>query len=236
MKLIGVILLGILVGCSSNRDADPTPVPPSQGSLEKVGQKIDKTDSRVSAAVTVAKNNAEKPAVVRSELAVAQAYLPPPSAGDLAYAEQRATKADPKQYEENIAAGKKALEEVNALWTRLENENKKSVETINALNERIKFLNSEVARVEREASRNIWTLTGAGLTLVAALAFAFISWKVGAGLLVGAGFAGTFPYLTSSPWFNWIAGGTAAALMALGLWFAWDKVRDAVNASNEQPK
>lgn len=236
MKFIGVILLAILVGCSSNRDGELTPVPPSQGSLDAVGQKLDKTDSRVSAAVTVAKNNAEKPAVVRSELSVAQAYLPPPTAGDLAYAEQRAAKADPKQYEENIAAGKKALAEVTALWSRLEDENKKSVETINKLNDQIRFLNNEVARVEREASRNIWTLTGAGLTLVAALCFAFVSWKVGAGLLVGAGFAGSFPYLINSPWFNWIAGGSAAALMALGLWFAWDKVRDAVNASNEQPK
>ncbi len=235
MNWLTLALVIFLAGCGSQRQPVET-IPPTQGSLDAVGQKLDKADSRVSAAVTVAKNNAEKPAVVRSELSVAQAYLPPPAPGDLAYAEQRAAKQDPKQYEENITAGKKALAEVTALWTRLEDENKKSVETINKLNDQIQFLNNEVARVEREASRNIWTMTGAGLTLVAALCFAFVSWKVGAGLLVGAAFAGSFPYLTNSPWFNWIAGCSAAALMALGLWFAWDKVRDAVHASDEQPK
>ena len=235
MRTLGLAICFLLLGCAKSAQPIET-VPPSQGSLDQVGQKIDKADSRVAAAVTVAKNNAEKPAVVRSELSVAQAYLPPPNAGDLAYAEQRAAKADPKQYEENIAAGKKALEEVTALWGKLEAENKKSIETINKLNDQIKFLNNEVIRVEREASRNIWTLTGAGLTLIAALSFAFISWKVGAGLLVGAGFAGSFPYLTNSPWFNWIAGGSVAALIGLGLWFVWDKVRDAVRASDEQPK
>lgn len=235
MNWFTLFLAVFLVGCESSRQPVDT-VPPGQGSLDAVGQKIDKADSRVAAAVAVAKSNAEKPAVVRSELSVAQAYLPPPSSGDLAYAEQRAAKGDPKQYEDNVAAGKKALEEVTALWVKLENENKKSVETINKLNEQIKFLNAEVVRVEREATQNIWSLTGAGLTILAGVAFAFISWKVGAGLLVGAGFAGSFPYLINSPWFNWIAGSSVGALLALALWFTWDKVRDAVHSNDERTK
>ena len=72
MRLLLVISL-LLAGCATT---EPVPEPvPAQGTLDVVGKKEDKLESRTAAAVSVAKANADQPAIVRSELSVAEAGL-----------------------------------------------------------------------------------------------------------------------------------------------------------------
>jgi hypothetical protein len=88
-----IILLSlVLAGCSSKPQALPVQpdAPTSANIVDKVGKELDKIDGRVAAAVTVAKENADKPEVVKAETGVALSYLPKPSEGDIAFARQRA--------------------------------------------------------------------------------------------------------------------------------------------------
>ena len=118
MHRILVISL-LLAGCATTPAPTPDPVP-AQGTLDVVGKKEDKLESRTAAAVSVAKTNADQPAIVRAELTVAEAGLPKPSAEDLAYAQARAAKADPKAYAANVANANAARADINDMWAKLE--------------------------------------------------------------------------------------------------------------------
>ena len=80
MRLILVIALLALTGCKTSCDLPKQPdVPTDGGIVNKVGNDLDKSDGRVAAAITVAQENADKPAVVKAETGVALSYLPVPS-------------------------------------------------------------------------------------------------------------------------------------------------------------
>ena len=69
----------VLASCVTTAPA-PDPVPsPGNEVLDKIGKSQDKIDGRVAAGLVAIEVNAEKPAVVKAEAKLAQAYLPPAS-------------------------------------------------------------------------------------------------------------------------------------------------------------
>jgi hypothetical protein len=97
MRLPLVIALLALTGCSTTTpDTAGTGTPSTDpADLSKLGTQIDKSDQRVAAAVTVARENADKPDVVKAETSVALAYLPKPDAQTLDYVRNRVARAKP---------------------------------------------------------------------------------------------------------------------------------------------
>lgn len=238
MRLLLVIALLALTGCRTSQPPLPDAVPAPKGiDLDKVGTQLDVIDSRVAAAVIVAReaNTAGKPSVVDSELSVAQSFLPKPSEGDVAFARQRSEKATPAEYE---AQRKKAAEkqaEAEKAWTVLSKQVEDNKAALAARDKRITELTDEVERVKREASANLWTLAGVGIAVVGAIATAFVGPKVGIPLLLSGAAIGAFPFVVDSEYFSYVAGSFLALAAALGIWVLWDKARDKVHENDAQP-
>lgn len=238
MRLALAICVSLLAGCSSR----PAPLPKqpnaptSEGIVQTVGKQWDIADAKVAASVAIARENAEKPEVVRSETSVALSYLPAPSDAELALARQRAAKADQKDYAEAIAYGKKLLAQIDANWAKVEADNREALRVSQLKDARIAELTAEVERVKREASANLWTLAGVGIAVVGAIATAFVGPKVGIPLLLSGAAIGAFPFVVDSEYFSYIAGGSLVLASALGIWYLWDIVRDKVHQSDEHPK
>jgi len=234
MSAAPVLCLFALVGCSSTPSKLPDVAPAPKGvELDKVGKDLDVIDSRVAAAVSVAReaNTAGKPAVVESELSVASSYLPKASEGDLAFARQRSEKATPAEYE---AQRKKAAEKQKALeaeWSNLEKQVAANKAALIARDARIAELMAELDRVKKEASANLWSMAGVAVAVAGALATAFFSPKAGIPLIACGAALGAFPFVVDSEFFPWLAGGSMACLCLLGLWYAYDWVRDRTKDS-----
>jgi hypothetical protein len=195
----------LLAGCATT---PPVPEPvPQEGTLDVVGKKEDKLESRTAAAVSVAKTNADQPAIVRAELTVAEAGLPKPSAEDLAYAQARAAKADPKAYESSIANAAKAKADIDAMWHKLEAEQKQNAEAMSKMVGEIDTLKQQVDEAKKEGQRNLYTLVAAGMMVLGGFAIAFGRVMIGAGLLVSGVCIGAVPFLLDSPWFLPSVGG-----------------------------
>jgi len=236
MRLAAVIALLALTGCKSTPKVEPLPVQPPAPTKESVvnelGKDLDKADHRVAASLVAIEKNADKPKVVLAESRLAQSYLPEPPAGDVAFAMARATKSDPLDYKKQMEFGRQLATAVNKAWEKLEADQKEAARVSGLKDARIKELTDEVARVKQEASKNIWTLTGAALFVAGALATAFAGPRIGIPLIACAAFAGGVPFIYDSPYFLLVAIGTAAIASGFGLWWVWDKVRDSVNSSN----
>lgn len=239
--LLAVIVLLVAVGCKTTPAPLPEAVPSPKGiDLNSVGSQLDVIDSRVAAAVIVAReaNTAGKPAVVDSELSVAQSFLPKPSEGDVAFARQRSEKATPAEYEaqRKKAAAKQA--EAEKAWITLETQVTASKAALVARDKRIEELTAEVDRVKKDAAANLWTLAGVGIAVVGAIATAFVGPKVGIPLLACGAAIGAFPFVIDSPYFTIIASVFIGCLAALGIWVAYDAARDKVHESDdhEHPK
>jgi hypothetical protein len=191
---------------------------PEQGTLDVVGKKEDKLESRTSAAVAVAKANADQPAIVRAELTVAEAGLPPPSAADLAYAQARALKADPKAYESSVANAAKAKADIDAMWHKLEAEQKQNAEVMSKMVGQIDTLKKQVDEAKKEGQRNLYAMVAAGMMVLGGFAIAFGRVMIGAGLLVSGVCIGAVPYLLDSAWFLPTVGGLLVVALVLGFW------------------
>jgi len=232
MRLLLAIAVLALAGCKSTPKAElpPAVATPKEVALTSVGSTLDVIDSRVAAAVTVAReaNTAGKPAVVESELSVAGSFLPKPTEGDLAYARQRSEKATPADYERQRMKAAEKQKAAEAAWADLEKQVAANKAALAARDARIVELQKEVERVKAEASKNIWTLLGAGLFAVGALTTAFLGPRLGVPLLACAALAGSVPFIYDSPAFMWVAIGTAAIASGLSLWWLADKINDAV--------
>lgn len=226
-----VLLAFLLTACSTTKAPDPTPAPPIDD-LTKVGEKIDKSDSRIAAAVTVAVENSDKPEVVKAEGKVALAYLPPPSEGDVAFARARAAKNDQKAYQAQMDYAAKMKAEVDKMWAKAEDDAKKSKADIQALKNENTRLVSEIARIKEESSRDIWTITGAALVVLGGVACAFASVRIGIPIVLAGAFAGAVPHIYSSEYFAWAVGATITITCGLLLWRLFDYIKDK---NNEQP-
>jgi len=230
MHRILVISL-LLAGCATTPAPTPDPVP-AQGTLDVVGKKEDKLESRTAAAVAVAKTNADQPAIVRAELTVAEAGLPKPSAEDLAYAQARALKADPKAYESSIANAAKAKADIDAMWTKLEAEQKQNAEAMSKMVGEIDTLKKQVDEAKKEGQRNLYTLVAAGMMVLGGFAVAFGRVMIGAGLLLSGVCIGAVPYLLDSAWFLPAVGGLFIVGLLIG---GWHLYRGHLKADHNDP-
>jgi hypothetical protein len=208
---------------------------PKEVALTSVGSTLDVIDSRVAAAVAVAReaNTAGKPAVVESELSVAGSFLPKPTEGDLAYARQRSEKASPADYERQRTKAAEKQKAAEAAWSDLEKQVAANKAALSARDARIVELTKEVERVKKDASAQTWTLVGAGLAVVGALTTAFMGPRIGLPLLLCGAFCGSVPFIIDSPWFEYAAGATLVISCGLGLWWLADKVRDSINKPSD---
>ena len=227
-----------MAGCSTSSQA-PLPkqpdAPTSETSVATVGKEWDKADQKVAAAVSIARENAEKPEVVKAETSVALSYLPAPSPEELALARQRAAKADQKDYAQAVDFGKKLLSKIDADWAKVNADTAEAKRVSGLKDARIKELTAEVEQTKKDAAKNIWTITGAALAVIGAIATAFTGPKIGIPLILCGAFCGAVPFIIDSEYFSYIAGTTLAACAGLGIWFVWDKVRDANKASDYEP-
>jgi hypothetical protein len=152
----------------------------------------------------------------------------------VAFAVARATKADPIDYARQMEFGRKLATAVNKAWEKLEADQKEAARVSQLKDARIVELTKEVERVKAEASKNIWSLLGAGLFAVGALTTAFLGPRLGVPLLACAALAGSVPFIYDSPAFMYVAIGTAAIASGLSLWWLYDKVSDAVQDKKDE--
>jgi hypothetical protein len=241
MRLLLVIAVLALTGCSLFRkgDAEPLPVQPPGPTKPDVvatlGKDLDKTDHRVASALVAIERNADKPKVVVAESRLAQSYLPAPPESDVAFAMARATKADPVDYARQMAFGRQLATAVTKAWEKLETQQAEALRVSQLKDARIVELTAEVERVKKDASAQTWTLVGAGLAVVGALTTAFLGPRIGIPLLICGAFCGSVPFIIDSPWFEYAAGATLVISCGLGLWWLADRVKDSVNKSNDEP-
>ena len=231
MRSLLVIALLALTGCSTLRPELPKQpdAPTDTAIVQAVGKDWDKIDQKVAASITIAREMADKPDVVRGETTVALSFLPPASPEELALARQRANNpADQKAYGDAVAFGKKLLAKIDADWAKVEEANRESLRVSQLKDTRIAELTAEVERVKAEGSKNVWTLLGAGLFAAGALTTTFLGPRLGVPLLACAALAGSVPFIYDSPAFMWVVIGTVAIACGLLLWWLADKVSDAV--------
>jgi hypothetical protein len=237
MRLLLVIAL-CLTGCSTSRPALPEQpnAPTSEGIVATVGKQWDTADQKVAASVSIARENADRPDIVRSETSVALSFLPPPEPGELALARARAAKADPKETAAAVAFGKNLLVSIDKNWAKVEADNREALRVSQLKDARIVELTAEVERVKKDAAANLWTMAGVGIAVIGAIATAFAGPKVGIPLLLSGAAIGAFPFVVDSEYFSYIAGGTLALAAGLGIYWLWDRVRDSANAPYEPPQ
>lgn len=235
MRLALAICVSLLAGCSSSRPALPEQpnAPTSEAIVTTVGKQWDIADQKVASSVTIIREQADKPDVVRSEATVALSFLPTPSEPELALVRQRA--ASGKNYAEAVTFGKKLLADIDKNWAKVEADNKRALQVSQLKDARITELTAEVERVKQEAAANLWTMAGVGIAVIGAIATAFAGPKVGIPLLLSGAAIGAFPFIVESPYWNLIVSCTLAIACGLGLWYLWDKVKDANNNDEQAP-
>jgi len=208
-----------LVACTPAQDTTGTGTPTAD--LGTLGTQIDKADQRVAAAVTIARENADKPDVVKAETGVALAYLPKPDAQTLDYVRNRVTRANPEEYKRAEDAGRKLLAVIDANFAKAEADAQKNKAALDNANKQITALKAEVEQVRTEGVRNAFAVA-AGICFLAALAMALLGQylRAGAAFLIG-GAIGSLPFVFNSPYFLPAVG----LLVVVGLAFGWLQFR-----------
>ena len=223
MRPLLVIALLALTGCpTTNPDTSGTgTATPPVDNFDKVGQQIDKADQRIAAAVTIARENADKPEVVKAETGVALAYLPKPDATALEYVRNRVARNNSEEYKRAEEAGKKLLAVIDANWAKAEQDAARNKAALETANKQITALKAEVEQVRTEGVRNAFAVA-AGICFLAALSMALVGQYVraGAAFLIG-GAIGALPFVFNSPYFLPAVG----VLVVVGIVLAWLQLR-----------
>jgi hypothetical protein len=224
-----LILSVLLTACATAPEPNPAPSAPPND-LVKVGEKIDRSEQLAAAAITVAVEQASKPEVVKAEGKVALAYLVPATEPDIALARARAAAASPEAYSKQLVEAKQLQDKIDTMWKQAEADAKKSQVDIQALKNRNTELLNEVERIKKEATSNVWTITGAFLVMAGGLACALASVRIGIPIIATGVLAGAVPFIIESEAFGWIVSGTLLAAAALAIWWMYDKIRDNINS------
>lgn len=87
--------------------------------------------------------------------------------------------------------------------------------------------NNNSGEIKKETS--LYTYVGVSLFVIGALTFAFAVKSSGAYLMVAGGVAGSVPYILTSGYFDYIAGGTLLSFALLIIHFIYTKVKKAEN-------
>jgi hypothetical protein len=222
MHRILVMTLLALAACTPSQDTNGTgTATPPADSFAKVGDQIDKADQRVAAAVTVARENADKPEVVKAETGVALSFLPAPSPDSLAYVRARVGRANPEEYKRAEEAGRKLLAVIDSNWAKAEQDAAKNKAALDNANKQITALKAEVEQVRTEGVRNAFAVA-AGICFLAAMAMALLGQylRAGAAFLIG-GAIGSLPFVFNSPYFLPAVG----LLVLVALVFGWLQFR-----------
>ena len=236
-SLLAVIASAVLAGCATSPDPLPKQpdAPTTKAVVTTLGADLDKTDHRVGAALVAIERNADKPKVVVAESRLAQSYLPAPPEGDIAFALARATKADPIDYKKQMEFGRKLATAVTLAWEKLEADQKEALRVSQLKDARIVELTKAVEQAKKDAAANLWTLAGVGIAVIGAIATATVGPKVGIPLLLSGAAIGAFPVIADSEWFSLTVITAIGLALCLGLWYLWDKIKDANNKPDEQP-
>lgn len=238
MRTILAICVTLLAGCATSPKALPEqpPGPTSPSVVATVSKQWDTADAKVSAAISIAKENADRPEVVRSETAVALSFLPAPEAGELAIARARAAKANQKDYAAAEAFGKKLLSQIDTSWLKVQADTTEALRVSQLKDARIVELTKAVEQAKKDAASNLWTLAGIAVAVIGAVAMVFAGPRIGGTLLASGAAIGAFPFIVDSEYFSYIAGSTLALAAGLGIYWLWDHVRDSANAPYEPPQ
>jgi hypothetical protein len=205
--------------------------------VQAVGKDWDKIDQKVAASITIAREMADKPDVVRGETTVALSFLPPASPEELALARQRANNpADQKAYGDAVAFGKKLLAKIDADWAKVEAANVEALRVSQLKDARIVELTKAVEQAKKDAAANMWTLAGIAVAVLGAAAMVFTGPRIGGTLLACGAAIGAFPFIVESEYFSYIVGVSLALAAGLGIYWLWDRVRDSANAPYEPPQ
>lgn len=220
------LVIALLVGCSSAPLPKQPEAPTEGGAVKQIGQDIDARAGRVAAAVTVAVENKDKPAVVEAEGKVALSALPPPSEADLAVARLRVLRQNPQDYVTAAEQGKALVAKIQADLNKAKSDQAEAKRVSDLKDARIAELERQLA----DSDGKLWTIAGIALVVIGGLIWWFLKDTKGATTIAGVGLmCGAYPRVMDSPWFMWIAIGSLAFCAVLGGWWAFDKVRDAVN-------
>ena len=239
MRFALAICVSLLAnGCASIRPAIPEQpnAPTSEAVVATVSKQWDQADQKVAASVSIAREMADRPDIVRSETSVALSFLPSPEAGELAVARARAIKADPKEAADAQAFGKKLLAQIDTSWLRVVADQKEAHRISQLKDARIVELTKAVEQAKKDAAANMWTLAGIAVAVLGAAAMVFTGPRIGGTLLACGAAIGAFPFVVESEYFSAIAGGTLALAAGLGIYWLWDRVRDSANAPYEPPQ
>jgi len=236
MRLLLVIGL-LLTGCATSPKALPEQpdAPTSPSVVATVSKQWDTADAKVSAAISIAKENAHRPEVVRSETAVALSFLPAPEAGELAIARARAAKADQKDYAAAEAFGKKLLSQIDTSWLKVQADTTEALRVSQLKDARIVELTKAVEQAKADMASQTWSWIGGALAVAGALCTAFLSPKIGLPLIGCGMLCGAVPLITESEYFSVIVATTLSIAAALMLYLLWDYVKDKANASDYVP-
>ena len=238
MRSLLAICVTLLAGCATS--PAPLPVQPagptSPSVVATVTKQWDTADQKVAASVSIAREMADRPDVVRSETSVALSFLPPVEAGELAVARARAIKADPKEAAAAEAFGKKLLSQIDTSWLKVQADTTEALRVSQLKDARIVELTKAVEQAKKDAAANLWTLAGIAVAVLGAAAMVFTGPRIGATLLACGAAIGAFPFVVDSEYFSYIAGGTLALAAGLGIFWLWDRVRDSANAPYEPPQ
>lgn len=220
------LVIALLVGCSSAPLPKQPEAPTDGGAVKQIGQDIEARAGRVAAAVTVAVENKDKPAVVEAEGKVALSALPPPTEADLAVARLRVLRQNPQDYVTAAEQGKALVAKIQADLAKAKADQAEAKRVSDLKDARIAELQRQLA----DSDGKLWTIAGIALVVIGGLIWWFLKDTKGATTIAGVGLmCGAYPRVMDSPWFMWIAIGSLGFCAVLGGWWAFDKVRDAVN-------
>jgi len=217
MRSLTIIALSLaLSGCWSSSKKLPEPATDvglsgAEANYDKISNKI---DSRVAAAIIVAKDNAKDEKTVTGELSVAQAMLDAPSPDDLAWAKARAEKGDEVFYAEQVKQARQLAAAMIAASKNYESEKaRKQAEFDAALIAKDK----EFKALELSKNNDRLMFAGGGL-LVLGLGLMFFSpfakgKQFGGALLVLGTVLGGVPFVSGEAWFKQAIGWTVGIII-----------------------
>lgn len=81
-----------------------------------------------------------------------------------------------------------------------------------------------------------WTIAGAFLVVAGGFALAFIGVQRGVPLIASGAICGVIPFIISSGWFNWVAGLSVTTVLAMCVWWVYDKLKDSIDHDEPNPK
>jgi uncharacterized membrane protein YdbT with pleckstrin-like domain len=147
----------------------------------------------------------------------------------------RAAKGDELDYKKQMAFGRTLAAAVSVAWERLEANQAEAARVSQLKDARIVELTKAVEQAKKDMAASLWTMAAVATAVLGALAMAFAGPRIGISLLASSAAIGAFPFIVESEYFGIIVATTLGLSACIALWVIWDKARDYINKSDEQP-